>query len=235
MTTPPDQTTQRWTFRIGDVFDADDPLARFIVAVAAALNDNHLSNTLFVESEKPYEHIYFFNLASSHLYEAAEAFLRAKREWPQVEEFIASLGEERQAEFERISALARPDADWPGSRLKTIRNSFFHYLRLDRAAAGADQLPLMRGLREAEDLEGVLTREPGTPLALIRAFFADEISLQALVQDFDEQELERLAAVLGDYQADLNRFAQGAVGRFLRDQPEGVVSYEETDGDGGET
>jgi hypothetical protein len=72
-----DNTRHEWRFQIGEALPSDSPLARFIVAVAGALNDNLLSNTLFVESEKPYEHIYFFNLASSHLYEAAETLLKA--------------------------------------------------------------------------------------------------------------------------------------------------------------
>jgi hypothetical protein len=89
-----------WRFRIGAALPSDSPVARFIVAVAAALNDNLLSNTLFVESEKPYEHIYFFNLASSHLYEAAETFRQAHREWQEVREFVAALDDDRRGEFD---------------------------------------------------------------------------------------------------------------------------------------
>lgn len=233
-----DTVHHEWRFQIGAVLPSDSPLARFIVAVAGALNDNLLSNTLFVRSEKPYEHIYFFNLASSHLYEAAETFWQAHREWQEVRDFVAALEADRRGEFDRIIALAAPDAAWPGNRLKLIRNSFFHYLRLDRAAADAGQLPLAHGLEAASTLEGILVIEPGAPLSGIRALFADEVAIKTVTADYEEGELERLVAALANYQADLNRFAQGALGRHLRDQPVGGVAYETrvtNDTDRGET
>lgn len=223
-----------WRFQIGAAFPSDSPLARFIVAVAGALNDNLISNTLFVQSEKPYEHIYFFKLASSHLYEAAETLRQGHREWDVVREFVAELDEERNHEFERIVALAAPDAEWPGSRLKAIRNSFFHYLRLDRAASDAGHLPLTHGLQAASDLEGLLVIEPGGPLSGIHATFADEVGINALTSDYADGELERLIGSLANYQADLNRFAQGALGRYISEQPAGVVAHEERESAEGE-
>jgi hypothetical protein len=38
-----------------------------------------------------------------------------------------------------------------------------------------------------------------------------------------------LVAALANYQADLNRFAQAAIGRYIGEQPEGVVAYEATE------
>src|SRR5581483_4926228 len=113
-----DNFYREWGFQIGKALPSDSPLARFVVAVGGALNDNLLSNTLFVQSEKPYEHIYFFNLASSHLYEAAETLRKADREWEEVRLFVAALDDERRREFKRIIALAAPNAGWPGNRLK---------------------------------------------------------------------------------------------------------------------
>jgi hypothetical protein len=190
------------------------------------MNDTLLANSLFVKAAKPYEHIYFFNLASSHLYEAAENFRQAHREWQEVRDFVASLDGDRQDEFAAITALAAPDADWPGNRLKELRNSFFHYLRLDRAAADVQQLPLQRGLTEAADLKGQVIIEAGGPLNGIRALFADEILLNALTADYEEGEVERLVASFADYQPALNRFAQAALGRYLRAFPEDIVQFE---------
>jgi hypothetical protein len=81
------QRTHEWRFRIGAAFPADNPLARFIVAVARAMDDTVLANGLFVQSEQSYKLLYFFNLASSHLYEAAETFRKAHNEWDEVQEF----------------------------------------------------------------------------------------------------------------------------------------------------
>ncbi len=219
--------THEWRFLIRDAFPAESPLARFIVAVARGMDDTVLANTLFVRAEEPYELLYFFNLASSHLYEVAETLRRAHREWEGVREFVASLDEERQEEFASISALADQNPGWPGSRLKELRNSFFHYLRLDRAAADAEQLPLQCGLIEAANMEGRLIIEGGGPLNGIRALFADEVFVKSLTADYEEGELERLIAALGEhYQPALNRFAQAAVGRYLNGLPEGVVQFE---------
>jgi hypothetical protein len=215
-----------WRFKIGEAFPADDPLARFVVAVAAALNDNLLAHTMFVDAEKPFELVYLFSLASSHLYEASETFLKAHREWPEVAEFVATLDDERQAEFERVISLARPEPPWPGGRLKEIRNSFFHYFRLDRAAADAGRLPLQQGLERAAEMESVLQVDSEGPLGGIRAVFADEVAVRAMTFDYDDDELERLTKALLPLQIDLNRFAQGALGRYIATLPSGVVRYD---------
>lgn len=220
-----DNVRHEWRFPIGEVFPHDRPLARFVVAVGGVLNDNVLSNTLFVKSEQPFEHIYFFNLASSHLYEAAEILRQAHREWEEVRTFVAELDQERQDEFARVTALAAQNADWPGARLKEIRNSFFHYLRLDRGASDAGRLPLTGGLEAAADLEGVLVSDPRGPLSGIRALFADEVAIKTLTADFDEGEFERLIEALANLQADLSRFAQAVVGRYINGMPDGLVTH----------
>jgi hypothetical protein len=84
---PEANITHEWTFRMRDAFPAESPLARFIVAVAQGMNDSILANDLFVRSERPYENIYLFNLVSSHLYEVAETFRQAHREWDEVRAF----------------------------------------------------------------------------------------------------------------------------------------------------
>lgn len=226
MEEPLEELRHEWRFTIGAVFPSESPLARFVVAVGGALNDNILSNTLFVQARQGHERLYFFNLASSHLFEAAETFRQAHREWQEVRDFVATLEAERREEFERLTALAEPNASWPGDRLKAIRNSFFHYLRLDRAAAEAGQLPIARGLAEAVDLESSLVIEPGAGLSGIRALFADEVLVKTITDGYEDDELERLVEALAAYQGDLNRFAQGAIGRYVREQPDGLVQHE---------
>lgn len=99
--------THEWRFRIGDAFPADSPLARFIVAVARGMDDTVLANTRFVEAEKDYERLYFFILANSHLYEAAETFHKAHKEWEEVREFVGSLDEERQQRVRENHSTSR--------------------------------------------------------------------------------------------------------------------------------
>jgi len=215
--------THEWQFRIGDAFPADDPLARFIVAVSLAMNDNILANSLFVKAEKPYEHVYFFNLASSHLFEAAEMLRQAHREWQEVQGFVATLETEHQEDFSRMSALADPAAGWPANRLKTLRNSFFHYLRLDRAAADVGKLPVIEGLRGIAQERGRVVIEAESVLTGIRSIFADDVLVNTLAADYEDGELEKLVGALPHYQGSLNRFGQAALGRYLRNLPDGVV------------
>jgi hypothetical protein len=209
-------------FRIGDAFPADDPLARFVVAVAQAVNDNELSNRLLIEA-KDYERLYFFALASSHLYEAAETFRQAHREWRDVEAFIATLKPEYQKDFERVSSLAAPSAAWPANRLKSLRNSFFHYLRLDRAAADAGQLPIVEGVRGVAQEEGTLIVEAGGVLTGIRSLFADDVLVSRLAAEYEDGELERLADALPDFQGGVSRFGRAALGKYLGTLPQGVL------------
>jgi hypothetical protein len=216
----------RWRFRIGDAFPADSPLARFIVAVAEGMNDNLLANGSFVTAEKDSERLYFFSLANSHLYELAETMRKAHQEWDDVRNFVDNLADEFQEDFTKIIALADQAGGWPRNRLKELRDMFFHYLRLDRAAAQAGQLPLLRGLTDAADMEGEVVIEEGGPLNGVRATFADEVFVKALTAEFEDGELERLVATFADYQPALNRFAQAAIGRYLRELPDGVVVHE---------
>lgn len=187
------------------------------------MNDSDFANSLLVKARKGYEQVYFFSIASSHLYEAAETFRQAHREWEEVREFVASLEQASQDDFALVTGLAAPTADWPANRLKELRNSFFHYLRLDRAAVNADKLPLVKGLKEAADADGRIVIEAGGVLTGIRAIFADDVFVSTLAADYEEDELERLVSSLPDLQGALNRFAQATVGRYLRELPVGVV------------
>ena len=58
---------------------------------------------------------------------------------------------------------------------------------------------------------------------------SDDVLVKAMTEDFGDGEYERLLTTLADYQADLNRFAQGALGRYIGDRADGIVSYEATE------
>jgi hypothetical protein len=217
------ERTHEWRFQIGDAFPSDSPLARFIVAVARGMDDTTLANGYFASANQDYERLYFFTLASCHLHEMAETLRKAHTQWQEVRDFVARFDDEWQDEFNRIIALADQPPPWPGNRLKELRNSFFHSLKLDRAAAEAGRLPLQRGLTDASEMEGSIIIEDGGPLNGIRSLFADEVFVKTFTADYEEDELERLVASFAEYQPALNRFAQAAVGRYLAELPEGVV------------
>jgi hypothetical protein len=111
----------------------------------------------------------------------------------------------------------------------TQRNSFFHYVRLDKAAADAGKLDLQRGLAEAEGTESSVIIETGGPLNGIRALFADEVFARSVTADYEDGEMERLIDSFKELQPALNRFAQAVIGRYLRELPDGVVRADHVD------
>lgn len=56
-----EQVLRELRFKVGEALPADDPLARFILVVSMGLKDNSLSNTRFVNTEEPYELLYFLS------------------------------------------------------------------------------------------------------------------------------------------------------------------------------
>jgi hypothetical protein len=222
-----DEQPRAWRFRVGDALPADDPLARFILVVAVGLNDNILVNSRFVEAEEQYELLYYFQLASGHLYELAATLRRAHDEWPEVREFVAALQQQYRVDFAATVRLAEP-GDATGRTLRRFRNGFFHYPALKRSTAERRRLPLRRALRQAADTEGTLTVGGGLGGG-IRAHFADELVAQLMMAGREEDEIRALLAQLGELQAAYNRFAQAALGRYLNGLPEGIVTEVTTD------
>jgi len=219
----PEQDVQIWSFRFGDAFPADDPLARFVVVVALGLNDNTLSHTRLVAAEEAYERLYFFHLASGHLFGLADELSRAHEEWSEIRAFVATLDEQYRNDFDAIVGLASSD-DTTGTRLRAIRNRFFHYPSLRRRSAERGWLPLQRALRDLSELDAEVRAGAGGLGGGIRALFADDVLVNLMTREIDEDEIAGLLATLGDLQAGYNRFAQAAVGRYLRNLPRGVVT-----------
>jgi hypothetical protein len=213
---------RQWAFRLGDVFKSDDPVARFVVVVAIGLNDNILANRAFVEHDEPHELLYFFHLASGHLWELAERLEDAWQEWEPVQEFVKSLPVEYQNDFASITALIDPE-DPTGRLLSRIRHQFFHYPHLRKSTADRQRLPLQRVLKDGADAEMSLVAGGGGLGGGIRARFADDILVRLMTLTVDETELQPLLARLGELQAAFNRFAQMALGRFLAELPTGVL------------
>ena len=75
-------------------------------------------------------------------------------------------------------------------------------------------------------MESVLQVDSEGPLSGIRAVFVDEVAVRTMTLDYDDGELERLTKALLPFQIDLNRFAQGALGRYIVTLPQGVVRYD---------
>jgi hypothetical protein len=220
----PQQEIRELRFEVGDALPADDPLARFILVVSMGLNDNSFSNTRFVNTAEEYELLYFFRLASGHLHELANRLRVAHEEWPEVRDFVAGLQQEYRDDFAAIVQLADPK-DETGRKLDRIRNEFFHYPDLRRKTAGRGKLPVMKALREGAKDDGTISLGEDA-LGGVRAHFADELGGKLVMAHLglDASDQKALVKKLANVQAAYGRFAQAALGRYLHDLPDGVVT-----------
>jgi hypothetical protein len=74
-------------FRMGDLFDADDPLAVWLCILSIAFNDAVHATVKFTESERPWEVLYEWRVMASHFNEAC-LHLERGRHVPEVVAFL---------------------------------------------------------------------------------------------------------------------------------------------------
>ncbi|MCW3048499.1 MAG: hypothetical protein JWO74_2783 [Solirubrobacterales bacterium] len=165
-------------FRIGDAFSADAPLARWMTALAISHNDIRHCNLRLISAGRPvHESIYYFRLVASHFKEIAKDLDRASREWDEVRAFVDDLPEPARADFEAVLECASEME----AELGVLRNTLFHYPRLDRKNAAKDREKLQQAMKEAADLPGTIT--VGEYFGTVRFDFADEIIVQFIGED----------------------------------------------------
>jgi hypothetical protein len=162
-----------WRFRIGDVFEASDPLAVWMATLSAAINDAVHSNTeyeLAATGDQAWEEFYEWRIAVSHFTEACQHLERG-RAVPEVVAFLAleQVLQERFDEaincYEDVRALAH-----------RVRNqAAFHYAYEGGAEAVARAVTRMRN--DDGSFGGEDERLRGS-----RWYYADEL-LARLVYD----------------------------------------------------
>jgi hypothetical protein len=199
-------------FRIGDIFSADDTIARWATVVAMAANNTIYLNVRMIEGDLPPElHTYYFKLLAGHFFEAADWLMKSRKLNADVDRFVSGLDQEAQDRYERIVALAsqkHPLHD----RLRRSRATLFHYpdIHPDKHNAGAEELGA--ALEEAKDLEGWI--EGGEDYASFRATFADEVALQFLAKS--EAEMRDVIEQLRDPVFELVEFAEAVLLAHLK-------------------
>lgn len=183
--------TTRWTFKVGDVFPADDPVAVFIVAVSIALNDLLRTNKRMVggndaapaqvEVEED-EQLYLLRLDIAQFHELCETIKNARNQFPDVETFISSLPAETQADLAQIEQVNPPNDAWVEAAIRYVRNQTFHY----------------GGRWDWEALEWSLTTLRDEPSELevanqtfggLHLRFADLVTLQYLIRKIPEHSI----------------------------------------------
>jgi hypothetical protein len=181
-----DKERHRFEFRLGEVFDVQDRMARYVIRLSQALGDLRIAGSYAIRPEQPiYERIYFVRLTAAHLHEVAILFKPPDEAIPGIEDFIQAVVEPSDAEGARAlrdshrevrRALDRPVKKVPGkpalaSELSRIRNEFLHY-----ANKKEYEPPLCRAMELAASIEtAYVIRERS-----MRAEYADEINNKLL-------------------------------------------------------
>jgi hypothetical protein len=204
-------------FKMGAVFPADDPVARFVMACSIALGDLRVAADYAVRPDQPdHERIYFVRLLISHMREAVKLVVFEHRDREEVQTFVAGLPTETRDTLKLISKKADPEAgDSVFADLKRVRDDTFHYAR-----EGEDGGRLEATLREVAGYEGVY-RLSGDRL---RAEYADLVVVNAM-HPFapTEAETRKLAEEMQQRTVDLldpvSTFLQDVEVGWLKDHP----------------
>lgn len=191
----------RYEFTIGDAFPADDPVARWLVTISAGLNDLLLANQHFRDSRVEHETLYFFRLASAHLWEIAKFITETYDSWDEVRAFVDGLPREALEALEAIRRVGTTgDLSTVGTELVQIRDLFSHYQQMDPQARDRPRDPITRALQEVAANTGDV--EVGATFEDLRLGYADEVigkTLMRLIpEDADQRRvLEGLAEGVG--------------------------------------
>jgi hypothetical protein len=184
-------------FRMGDIFDADDPLAVWLCILAIGFNDAIHATIKFTEAERSWAVLYEWRVMVSHFNEAC-LHLERGRGVTEVEAFLEAEGlSERLDEL-----LSRYDA------LRHITNRIrnettFHYPHHSGQQAVAEAL---RQIANEDEFTG--SYGPSSKIRHSRQLFADQV-VAALVMNASGGTRGDHERVLEDVQE-----AIGSLGRF---------------------
>lgn len=218
-----DDSTARYFFRHRDVFDPDDPAARYVMRLSIALGDLRIVSKYATRRRQPNaERVYFVRLLASHLREIVVLMNPPdRRHVPGVEEFLAALPDDitptkHQMRAAHADAVRRLELDMHPDRppitvkrrgeadqerhprllddLKELRNRFFHYGH-DESGDAALRLAMERW---SPNRTGYVISKRS-----MRALYADQVAIALahpfpipLAHDMHEQLLGLLTPVL---------------------------------------
>ncbi len=195
-----------WTFRIGDVFDSEDPLSVWVCTLAVALNDTVHANVKTDGATQEWERLYEWRVAIAHFNEAC-LHLERGAQIQEVRDFVAS---EQSLQRAYDDVLARYRELRPLTN--RIRNqAAFHYPYKEGRKA------MSRALGELVDEQGAVGGEVSNKIKDSRQSYADELAAMLVwkAAGGSEDAYKRAAAALGEAVAVFARFANAALDAFF--------------------
>jgi len=213
----------RLSFRIGEAFPADDPVARWLTVLAMASNDFFRMFRWVDCAETLGTRLLAFRIQAAAIFEAATNLREAIRLVPEVRSFCGSLVTEgREAADRIVAAVDKKSEHYIGDWAEPHRNLTFHYPKMHPKAAEHGNEEIKTALKCAADLEGAITADDS--FGSVRFGFADEVALKFL-PDATPEDAVALAAVR-DTGLALACFVQHAANAYLEKLlSEGTVQY----------
>ena len=99
-------------FRVGAIFPADNPTARYVMAISIVLGDLRTAAAQSARTDAAeHERLYFRRLLDLHVREGLCLAVTEHRERDDVRRFVAILPDEAQAARAELEAPASPDID----------------------------------------------------------------------------------------------------------------------------
>jgi hypothetical protein len=209
---------ERYVFKIGEAFPADDERARFVVALAMMSNDVLRSFAqLDVDESDPEAagvQMWLFRQQAALYFEAASFITDCAQLFPKINEFLSGLPQEAGDELEQIVGGIDPkSAHYVGDWLADHRNLTFHYSQMHPVKAERGTERWKQALEAAAPLEGDLTHDER--MGSIRFGFADQVAGQWVPADTETDTIIRLRDAL----LALVRFTQRAMTAYHQTLP----------------
>lgn len=171
---------KRLTFRIGDVFPANDPVARWLTVVQMQLNDSVFTNTRLIEGlqgDAPaWQNAYFARLTAANLFEAGSFLADSQKRFPEIKDFVAGVPREVQAQHDHVIGCAKAEGAI-AEALGRMRHTLSHYPVLLPDAP--DYEDLRRAMAAHADRTGEIILGPR--LADFRSVYADDVAIEIAV------------------------------------------------------
>lgn len=211
--------------RIGDLFPADDLLARWVLVLCLARNDVVATMKQIVRANEDDDgtNLHWARVTAGHLYEIA-TFLRQSSSLDEVKDFAKRLPPK--ADADRRALL---DATFLKRALVTDRSLTFHYPSVDAddPPHGGAQLKSALEAAENQPAELLVELNGGKPTGY-RYRFADVVAAEFATASFGETEDDRRAGVerARDLALAYARFADAAFYLWGKDAGVDLGEYE---------
>jgi hypothetical protein len=208
------------SFKIGDAFPGDDPVARFMTVVAMISNDwQRLVEQMVEIDDRECAHeaaraeqaallITNYRLQAALHYEAARCLKLAYERFSEIRMFVDGLSAEAIDEYKIVVGGLDPDSPhYHGNWLSDARNATLHYSKLGRRER------VGKGLTSAAEEIGVINFDD--TIASVRFGFADKVALEWLGGSQPGTETATQMVAMRESVMAMTRFAQRTMSVYL--------------------